>query len=210
VHVAWFDLRNNFNPEIYYKCNPTGNLVGSSLTLNLTAFIEGFYNSISNNMISDTVRVYLKNTSSPYATIDSSKGILSNSGTGTFLFSNAVNGTNYYLEVKHRNSIETWSNSVVIFSAGLLTYDFSNAANKAYGDNQKEVDATPVRFSFYSGDFNLDGFVNLDDVIGVYNAAGNFVNGYVSADMNGDNLTDLADVIITNNNSNNFVSVVKP
>ena len=42
VHVVWYDLRNSGNAEIYYKRNPTGNSTGSSLTLNLTAFIEGF------------------------------------------------------------------------------------------------------------------------------------------------------------------------
>lgn len=183
---------------------------GIVFNLNLTAFIEGFYNSVSNSMISDTARVYLKNNSSPYNTIDSAKGILNSLGAGTFLFSNAVNGVNYYLAVKHRNSIETWSKTTVTFSGGSLTYDFSNAANKAYGDNQKQVDASPVRFSIYNGNFDQNSFINLADVLGVYNAASSFLTGYKVSDMNGDNLTDLSDLIITSNNSNNYVIVMRP
>ncbi|MBK8550012.1 MAG: SBBP repeat-containing protein [Ignavibacteria bacterium] len=183
---------------------------GSLLTLNLTAFIQGFYNSVSNNMTGDTVRVYLKNNSSPYNTVDSSKGVMSSSGTGVFLFSNAVNGVNYFISVKHRNSIETWSSSSIGFSSGTATFNFATVVTQAYGNNMIQVDLSPLRHAFYSGDNNQDGFVNLTDVIDVYNAAGNFVTGYKSSDMSGDNLTDLTDVLITNNNSVLFVSRKRP
>jgi len=207
VHVVWQEKRDG-NEEIYYKRNPIDSLI--RLTLNLTAFIEGFYDPVSNNMINDTARVYLRSNSAPYNIIDSSKGILNSSGTGNFLFLNAVNGINYYAEVKHRNSNRTWSKTVIAFSASSLIYDFSNEASKAFGDNQKEVDAIPVRFAFYSGDENQDGFVNLADIVEVYNASVIFESGYKDSDMNGNNLTDLTDVIITNNNSNIFVSVLRP
>ncbi|MBK8550021.1 MAG: hypothetical protein IPL53_02760 [Ignavibacteria bacterium] len=206
VHVVWNDYR--IGSEIWYKRDPTGSRI--PLTLNLTAFMEGFYDPVSNNMVSDTACLYLRNNTIPYNIIDSSKGILSSAGTGAFIFSNGVSSTDYYLVIKHRNSIETWSMNPVMFTTGMLTYDFSNSANKAFGNNQKQIGTLPVKFAFYSGDYNQDGFVNLDDVIGVYNAAGSFTNGYVPTDMNGDNITDLSDIIITNNNSSGFVSVVKP
>jgi len=183
---------------------------GVSLTINLTSFIEGFYNSVSNNMISDSVRVYLKNISSPYNTIDSSKGKLSSSGTGAFLFSNAVNGTNYYLIIKHRNSIETWSSAGVAFSAGILSYDFTNALNKAYGNNMKQADASPIRFSFYSGDINQDGTVDASDISLVDNAASISQSGYVNTDVTGDDFVDAGDVSIVDNNAFNSVSIVRP
>ncbi|MEZ4821547.1 MAG: hypothetical protein R2942_03685 [Ignavibacteria bacterium] len=135
---------------------------------------------------------------------------MSSSGTGTFRFSNATNGTNYYLEVKHRNSIRTWSKTTVGFASGTLNYNFTTAANKAYGDNMKQVDTSPVYFAFFSGDANQDGFVNLTDVISVNNGSSNFSSGYVLTDMNGDLLTDLTDVVITNNNSSQFVSIIQP
>jgi len=183
---------------------------GSMQTLNLAAFIEGFYNPVSNSMVSDTVTAYLRNATSPYNKIDSAKVKLNSSGAGVFNFSNAMSSTNYYLVIRHRNSIETWSNSVVAFSSGLLTYDFSTSANKAYGNNQKQIDTSPIRFSIYNGNFDQNSFINLADVLGVYNAASSFVTGYKVSDMNGDNLTDLSDLIITSNNSNSFVIVMRP
>lgn len=183
---------------------------GSLLTINLTSFIEGFYNPVSNNMISDTVRVYLKNIFSPYNTIDSSKGKISSSGTGAFLFFNAVNGTNYYLVIKHRNSIQTWSGSGVAFSAGILNYDFTNALNKAYGNNMKQADASPVRFAFYNGDVNQDGTVDASDNSLVDNAASVSLSGYVNTDVTGDDFVDAGDVSIVDNNAFNSVSVVTP
>ncbi|MBK8553987.1 MAG: hypothetical protein IPL53_24245 [Ignavibacteria bacterium] len=57
-----------------------GSYENPSIKLNLTLFIEGFYNSVSNNQISDTMIVYLRDSSSPYSMIDSSKTIVSASG----------------------------------------------------------------------------------------------------------------------------------
>jgi len=207
VHVIWQDQRDG-NEEIYYKRNPTGSLI--TLSLNLTSFIEGFYNQISNNMVADTARIYLRNNSSPYNIIDSSKGILNLSGTGTFNFLNAVNSTNYYLVFKHRNSLETWSNSFVSFTSGMLTYDFSNSANKAYGSNQKIIDSSPVRFAIFSGDINQDETIDASDVSEVDNDAYNSLSGYVRTDVTGDNFVDAADVSIVDNNAFNSVSVVRP
>ena len=183
---------------------------GSLMTLNLTAFIQGFYNSVSNNMISDTIRIYLKNNSSPYNTVDSSKGILSSSGTGAFLFLTAVNGINYFITVKHRNSMETWSSSSIAFSSGIATYNFATVVTQAYGDNMIRVDLSPIRHAFYSGDKNQDGFVNLTDLLDVYNAAGSYTSGYVTSDIDGNNVCDLTDVLIVYNNSVNFVSLIRP
>ena len=74
----------------------------------------------------------------------------------------------------------------------------------------KPIDASPERFAVFSGDVNHDGFINLTDVVGIYNDAGNFVTGYKVTDVNGDSITDLSDIIIANNNSVGFVTVVRP
>jgi len=97
VHVVWNDYR--IGSEIWYKRNPTGSRI--PLTLNLTAFIEGFYDPVSDNMVSDTTRLYLRNNLSPYNIVDSSKGILNSSGTGVFNFSNAVSSTIKF--IRHRS-----------------------------------------------------------------------------------------------------------
>ncbi|MBK8552026.1 MAG: hypothetical protein IPL53_13555 [Ignavibacteria bacterium] len=75
-------------------------------------------------MVSDTITVYLRNAFFPYAKKDSAKSLLNNSGIGAFIFFNVSNSTNYYLQVKHRNSVETWSNTAIPFSGRTLAYDF--------------------------------------------------------------------------------------
>ncbi len=183
---------------------------GGFFVLNLSSYIEGFYRPNSDTMIPDTVVIYLRNAVTPFAKLDSAKSVLNSSGIGTFLFLNVSSGTNYYIALKHRNSIETWSNIAVAFSTGTLAYDFTSAADKAYGSNQIQVDSAPLKFAIYSGDVNQDGSINAIDIGLVDNDAFNFVMGYVKSDVNGDNVTNALDLAITDNNAFNFVSKVTP
>ena len=187
-----------------------GTICGLFSTLNLTAFIEGFYNPASNIMISDTVRVYLRNATSPYAIIDSTKSELNSSGSGIFTFSYPVNGVNYFIVIKHRNSIETWSSSTQMFTGSSLNYDFAAAVTQAFGNNMKQIDASPVRFGIYSGDINQDGTVDASDLSETDNDAFSSVSGYVRTDVTGDDFVDAADVSIVDNNAFNSVSVISP
>ncbi len=187
-----------------------GTVCGLFSTINLTAFIEGFYNPASNIMISDTVRIYLRNSASPYAVIDSTKSTLNSSGAGAFTFSYPVNGVNYFIVIKHRNSIETWSKTAQAFTGGSLTYNFSSSNTQAFGNNMKQIDASPVRFAVYSGDVNQDGIVDASDVSTVDNDAFNSLSGYVTSDLNGDDFVDASDLGIVDNNALNAVSVITP
>lgn len=195
---------------VWFKSEQPITIISSSYNLNLTSLIEGFYDPGTNLMVSDSVKVYLRNSVSPFVKVDSAKVKLNSSGNGTFKFFNITNGTGYYIAVKHRNSIETWSGSANIFTSNSLIYDFTTASNKAFGNNMKQVDSSPVKFALHSGDANQDGFVNLSDVIKVNNDANVFAGGYIVSDMNGDNIADLTDVVITNNNSSMFVSIIQP
>lgn len=179
-------------------------------TLNLTVLIQGFYNDIANTMIQDTVKVYLRNSTSPYSIFDSSKNCLNSFGTGLFNFPNAVNGVNYYIQIKHRNSIETWSKTTQTFSGNALTYNFTTANTKAYGDNMIQVDASPVAFAIYSGDVNQDGTIDASDVSDTDNDAFSSLSGYVRTDVTGDAFVDAADVSLVDNNALNSVSVIRP
>ncbi len=180
--------------------------------INLTLLIQGFYNSAANSMIPDTVKVYLRYPTSPHNVIDSARGILNSAGNGIFKFDNTFlrDGNVYYLEVRHRNSIETWASNWIIFSYGSLNYSFISSVNQAYGNNQILIDDSPVKYAIYGGDVNQDGYVDLTDITTVYNDANSFVSGYVNSDLTGNNLTDLTDLILAYNNSVNFVSVKKP
>ncbi|MDQ3018981.1 MAG: SBBP repeat-containing protein [Bacteroidota bacterium] len=179
-------------------------------SLHLTSLIEGFYNNITNKIIKDTVSVYLRNSTVPYAIVDLAKKIIDSAGNGTFKFFNATNSVPYYIVIKHRNSIETWSSGVNSFSLNNLTYNFTTAASKAYGSNQSQIDLFPIRFAIYSGDVNQDGIIDLSDLSLIDNDAFNFVSGYVKADVNGDNFVDLSDLTLGDNNAYNFVRLLRP
>ncbi len=173
--------------------------------LNINALIEGFFNGTT--MISDTITVELRSASSPYTKIDEAKIFLNTSGQGTGTFNTAVNGTPYYIVIKHRNSIETWSASGQTFLGSLLNYDFTTAANKAYGDNLKQKG---TKWCIYSGDVDQDGWVDGSDMNYIDNDAANFVYGYFPTDLNGDQWIDGSDMNIVDNNSANFIYSVTP
>ncbi len=76
---------------------------------------------------------------------DSSKGVLNGiTLSGNFKFYNAPTG-NYYIVLKHRNSIETWSAAPQSYTY-LSKINFKSH-NESLGSNRK-VDAAPVRFRF--------------------------------------------------------------
>ena len=180
--------------------------------ISISLVIEGFYDASNNNMnLSDTVSVYLRGSTPPYNFVDSSKSIVNGSSlTGDFKFYNAPTG-NYYIVIRHRNTIETWSSSAqsYIYLTNSM-YDFSSLITSAYGNNMQQVDTSPVRFGVYSGDVNQDGTIDLTDGSLIDNDAFNFASGYIPTDVNGDDVTDLADAVFADNNGFNFVGVVRP
>ncbi len=175
--------------------------------LQITALIEGFYNNASNSMVPDTITVFLRNISSPYAIIDSAKGILNSGGMGTLNFSSPANGTPYFIVVKHRNSIETWSSGGNIFTSNSLSYDFTSSPFQAFGSN---LILKGTKYCIYSGDVDHDGNVDLTDIILIYSDASNYVTGYVRTDLDGNAVTDLSDIVIAYNNSSDFVMIRRP
>ena len=180
--------------------------------LNMTAFIQGFYNPVMSQMIRDTIKFYLRDQFSPYATVDSSKDYATSVGFSDVNFNNAVAGRPYYLTIKHRNLIETWSSSTVYFDQLTyeLKYDFSKNPSSAFGNNLIQVDDTPVRFASYNGDVNQDQTIDIADLSQIDNDAFNFNSGYLSTDVNGDAFIDLADYALTDNNASNFVGAIVP
>ncbi len=171
---------------------------------------QGFYNAGGYLNGIDTIRVLLANASTPYAIVDSADVVLDSLtyiATGTF--SAAASG-NYYIVIKHRNSVETWSASGVTFTKGsTASYDFTTAASQAYGNNETEV-STGV-FAIYSGDCNQDGYVDPLDLSLVDQDSFNYVAGMALAtDVNGDKYVDPLDLSIVDQNSFNYVGIQRP
>jgi len=186
------------------NCNATRNVYS-------TVLMEGMYSAISNKLSrKDTVTLYLRDADIPYSIRDSVKReIDSTSLSALFEFPVSIPNGQYYIVAKHRNCIETCSSSVFTFP-GEAYYDFTPAANKAFGDNMKQVDSSPIRFAMYSGDVNQDGLIDISDVLLCYNDNVNFVSGYVKTDVTGDGLVDISDVIICYNNNVDFVEKITP
>lgn len=176
-------------------------------TLNLTALIQGLYDPVSNIMVKDTVKVYLRNITSPYSIADSAVSVLDSNGTGVLYFSNFINSVPYFIVVRHRNGLETWSTGGNSFTSGNMNYDFTIAASQAFGNNQLLKGS---KYCIYNGDINHDDAVDLADIVSVFNDASIFASGYVNTDLTGNMFVDLSDITIAFNNSAVFVHLFRP
>ncbi|MGB3017206.1 MAG: hypothetical protein WBC65_05310 [Ignavibacteria bacterium] len=177
-----------------------------AINLSLGFIIEGLYNPANDSAGIDISTVHLRNSFPPYNIVNSVYCYNLSFAT----FPDAVPG-NYYISVNHRNSIETWYyqplnlNDSVYASVG-----FYGSQSNAYGNNQKQVDNSPLLFAIYSGDVNQDGTIDASDLALIDNDASNFVGGYVVTDLTGDDFVDGTDFAIADNNAANFVSAITP
>lgn len=90
----------------------------------------------------------------------------------------------YYIAIKTRNHLETVSMEPVNFAGKTRVYDFTIAANKAYGDNQIELE--PGIFAVFAGDINQSGSVTIFDRADVIQALSLGQYGYIPEDLDGD------------------------
>jgi hypothetical protein len=196
-------------------------------TLNVTAFLEGFYTgsgTMAANLYdlgistdateTDSVQVNLWSAANLSAVTPdySVKAVLHTNGTLTVVFPGATLNNSYYVALKHRNSIETWSaEPVTIASTG--SYDFSTSLSSAYTDgfNDAMKSVSGGKYALYAGDVNQDGLIDLFDVqITENNAAGGLLFGYDVSDCNGDGLTDIFDIQLIENNSTLSIFASRP
>ncbi len=188
--------------------------------VNLKLFIEGYYDTSIHNMRTveinqgvgndsdnvDDISVELRDASTGTLVASVINQTLEFDGNVTLAFSNTVG--NYYIVVKHRNGLETWSATPQTIGSSALTYDFTTAANKAYGNNQVLLESGV--YGIYSGDTNQDGFIDSLDITPISNDSDNFAEGYQTSDINGDGFVDALDLPVVTNNADNFIEVLKP
>ena len=182
----------------------------AGLTLNLKLAIEGLYDTLNNKLnVSDTVTAYLRSSDAPFPVVDSAKSVIdSETLTGNFEY-NVVSSGTYYIIIKHRNGIETWSKAggESFSQGGVYLYDLTGVRTQAYGRNMVKLGEI---YCIYSGDVNQDGNIDLEDVNLVHNDILNFTSGYADSDVTGNGVCELYDLIFTYNNSIKFVSVKRP
>ena len=155
--------------------------------------------------IVDTILVQLINTTT-LEVVASAQGVLQTNGTAACTFSTAQSGS-FYIAVKHRNAIETWSADPVLIGAS-SSYNFTTESNKAYGDNMMEME--PGVWAFYSGDINQDGFIEGSDFPLLINSNDNLEEGYLITDLNGDGVINSMVGIVTISTSDNAIESIHP
>jgi len=216
------NLPNNKNPSIAVQ-PPNGAIISwhkqysdvycSRITtkyIDFNCYIQGFYNPTTNLTVKDTITLSVRKGTSPYNLITTFKSQLDQNGYSKFFIPYLDPYTPYYLQVKHRNSIETWSNLIQITSSESYSQDFTSSASQAFGNNLTQVDTSPVKFAMWGGDVNQDGVIDLADVSNVDNDSFNGLSGYVVTDVNGDNFIDISDASLVDNNSLNVTYSIHP
>ncbi|NDC31878.1 MAG: hypothetical protein EBZ58_13310 [Bacteroidetes bacterium] len=197
--------------------NPTVVLPVTNLAL--TAFLQGMYvgsssmtaapfnvNGTTPSTIADTITVQLYNSASQTLAY-SATSTLSTNGVSNITYAGEVSGGSYYIVIKHRNSITTWSANPVQFSAS-TSYSFANSDAKAAGNNLANLGSGI--YGIFSGDINQDGSVDFNDYPGLDLSSSNGDLGYLPFDLNGDASVDFNDYPIIDVNSSNGVISVTP
>jgi hypothetical protein len=189
-------------------------------TLNLTCFIQGYWDGssgmvpvLANQVVPttlnacDSIDVEIRDALSPYAVVAATRAVLQQNGTAICSFP-LLNG-DYYIAVKHRNAVETWSANPVTIGTN-ASYNFSTAASQAYGSNQ--VLFAPGVWAFYSGDNfkDISESVDLLDMEALEFGTALFNYGYFPEDINGDGNVDILDGVILEENINNFIFSMHP
>lgn len=195
------------------------NILSLNRNLNITLFLEGLFNGTSMNKaqnasgsefpgtVADQVTVELHNSVSPYALAGGPYTLNVNTDGTTSASVSALLSSSYYVVIKHRNSIETWSGAPLSFSGSTIYCNFTTAASQAYGSNLKLISG---QYVIFGGDVNQDGFIDTGDMSPVDNDSFNYQSGYLSSDANGDGTTDTADMTIVDNNGLSYVYAIHP
>ncbi|HNB80584.1 MAG TPA: GEVED domain-containing protein, partial [Chitinophagaceae bacterium] len=199
-------------------CTHTSTLnltIACNTVLNLTCFIEGYWDGISQMVPAlanqgeptttgacDSIDVELHSDVAPYGVDAVVRTVLQQNGTAVCTFPPMTG--NKYIAVKHRSALQTWSANPVAMGT-TVSYDFSTSDAQAYNNNMVQVSSTPVVWAFFSGDVITDENMDLLDLGAVETDISNFGFGYLSTDLNGDGNVDLLDSPMLEVNISNFI-----
>lgn len=127
-----------FDPDLWL-ISKSNTVVNDAVVLSLKTFIDGFYtsggqlramlydNGLSNDpTASDTIVVELHDPVQTNTIVASSKTLLHKNGNAQILFGTSLLTHSYYIVVRHRNSIETWSKNAVLFNSSVVNFDFTS------------------------------------------------------------------------------------
>jgi len=152
--------------------------------------------------------VELHQQNSAFALFASVKGTISTSGFGDFVFPEIPAGSSYYVVIRHRNSLETWSAMPVTFNGAYANYTFTDNITKAY--QNKLTNLGNGYFAMFSGDVDQNGSINITDVSEIETSASLFLNGYQANDITGDAIIESSDFSLAENNYRLLINVAHP
>ena len=190
-----------------------------SKTFTITVFLEGLYNTATDQMnkaqyagpadrfpatIADRITIELHEAGNYGTPVVTTTANLLQDGTAVAYLPET--GT-YYLTIKHRNHLETVSAATINFAVA-TSYNFTTAASQAYGNNMLELEAGV--FGVYSGDINEDGIITAADVNDATNDVRNLLTGYLVSDINVDGIITAADVNIVTDNVRALIVAQRP
>jgi hypothetical protein len=106
-----------------------------SVTINLKAFINGYYHTSGDSMsavidpvnyphLTDSVTLSLADAETQQI-ISGNTQPISTSGSGIFSFTGLEAGHRYYFILNHRNSLEVWSKNSFLFETPVVNFDFT-------------------------------------------------------------------------------------
>jgi hypothetical protein len=195
--------------------------LSNSIDLQISVFLEGLYlgnntmtsainnaNGQTSNTIADSIIVSFYQSNSPFTLVYTSKSILNVNGLCSVSIPISYLGNSYYMAIKHRNSIETWSNQALSLSSSQISYSFTNSDSQAFGNNMRNFGNG--LYLIYSGDINQDGSIDFNDYPSLDLSSSNGVLGYDSNDLNGDASVDFNDYPIIDVNSSNGIILIRP
>ena len=156
-------------------------------TVNLKLFAQGAYTG-SGEMAAEqevTVTAHVSN-----GIVETQTATLATDGTCSVEFE--AEGI-FYLGVRTQNTLQVFTAGTVTLNGTTVNYDFTTAAEQAYGDNQAEVESGV--FALYSGDIDGSGAIDILDYDAWEEKCVQYAEGG-DADLNSDGLVDLSDFCV--------------
>jgi len=210
--------------------------ISCNAKLDITAFIEGYYNPSSNppamvpayhnndlfatggtaslSTDVDSINVELYAPSDLYTPAYTQTKMLSTNGLLSCSFPDSAVGESYYIVLKSKNTLETWSANPVLMTEA-TSYNFSNSMAKAYTDNSSDPMATLTTglYGIYTADLNQDDFIDAFDYP-IFTSDQILSSGlsifFLPGDMNGDGFVDAFDYPVFSGNSVSGVTIQRP
>jgi hypothetical protein len=194
----------------------------TELRINLTLYLQGYYIGsgtmqpvLLNQLVqgattdeTDTIQVELYDAVT-FNLVGASKSLLKSNGN---CFASIAGTTgNYYIAIRHRNSICAWTSLPIYLSlSSIADFDFSSSPNQSFAGWLAD-DYSDGVYSLFSGDINQDEYVDASDYpfFDSDNSNGTCC-GYHSSDLNGDGFVDASDYPLFDGNNTIGVFSIHP